>query len=376
MSTRVPFQARLRRWLRPPRTLRPTREGWWYLALVMAVGVAATNTGNNLLYLVLSMMLAGIVVSGLLSEQTLRGIAVRREMVGPLFAGQPAFGRLLVSNCKRRLPSFSLRLREVAPTGTSRLLAYLPHLAPGAEREIGYQTRFERRGFARLPRIQTTTAFPFGLFVKATQPEAGEEVLVLPKIDPLPVDLLRALGEAGVAVWPVRGPGPELHDLRPFRVGDDTRLIHWKQSAKLDRQMVKELELEEGGRVTLIIEDPARPPREPGEIDRLEEDIRFVASLAAHLLRTDAEVELLHHHSDRPVYRGETELLHFLEYLARYAPPESEVMVPPVGATGVGLDEATTITVWLGRGLALVPGPHGEGGRLLRIAAGAQDLPR
>jgi uncharacterized protein (DUF58 family) len=95
--------------------------------------------------------------------------------------------------------------------------------------------------------------------------------------------------------------------------------------------MVKELELEEGGRVTLIIEDPARPPHEPGELDRLEEDIRFVASLAAHLLRTDAEVELLHHHSDRPVYRGETGLLHFLEYLARYAPPENEA-TGPVGA--------------------------------------------
>jgi uncharacterized protein (DUF58 family) len=201
-------------------------------------------------------------------------------------------------------------------------------------------------------------------------------VLVLPKIDPLPVDLLRALGEAGVAVWPVRGPGPELHDLRPFRVGDDTRLIHWKQSAKLDRQMVKELELEEGGRVTLIIEDPARPPREPGEIDRLEEDIRFVASLAAHLLRTDAEVELLHHHSDRPVYQGEAGLFRFLEYLARYMPPESEVMVPPVSATGVVFDEPTTITVWLGRGLALMPSPHGEGGRLLKIAAAVQDLPR
>jgi hypothetical protein len=139
--------------------------------------------------------------------------------------------------------------------------------------------------------------------------------------------------------------------------------------------MVKELELEEGARVSLIIEDPARPPRETGEIDRLEEDIRFVASLAAHLLRTDAEVELCHRHSERQVYRGEAGLLHFLEYLARYAPPEGEA-TGPVGAAGVVFDEPTTITVWLGRGLALVPGPHGEGGRLLKIAAAVQDLPR
>ena len=375
MSTRLHPQSRLRRWLRPPRTLRPTREGWWYLAIVMAVGVAATNTGNNLLYLVLSMMLAGIVVSGLLSEQSLRGIAVRRELAGPLFAGQPAFGRLLISNRKRRLPSFSLRVREGGPAGTFRALSYLPHLTSGAESQIRYDACFERRGPTRLQAVQTTTAFPFGLFVKATQPEAGEEVLVLPRIDPLPVDLLRALGEGGVSTWPVRGPGSELHDLRLFRAGDDPRLIHWKQSAKLDRPMVKELELEEGGRVALILEDPSRPPREPGEIERLEQDIRFAASLAAHLLRTDGQIEVRHRHRERRVYRGEVGLFDFLEYLARYVPPEGEATMPG-GAADVAPDEAPTITVWLGRGLALVPGAQGEGGRLLRIAAPGQDPTR
>ncbi|MCI0370452.1 MAG: DUF58 domain-containing protein, partial [candidate division NC10 bacterium] len=172
----------MRRWLRPPRTLRPTREGWWYLAATMAVGVAATNTGNNLLYLILSMMLAAIIVSGLLSEQCLRGIVVRRGLATPPFAGRSAFGRLLVANRKRRLRSFSLRFRELDPAGAPRLLAYLPHLPPGSEAGVGYHARFKRRGPTRLAAIQSTTAFPFGLFVKATQPEVGEEVLVLPRL--------------------------------------------------------------------------------------------------------------------------------------------------------------------------------------------------
>ena len=42
------------RWLRPPRQLRPTRAGWSFFALTFGVGFAALNTGNNLLYLVLS----------------------------------------------------------------------------------------------------------------------------------------------------------------------------------------------------------------------------------------------------------------------------------------------------------------------------------
>ena len=57
----------LERWLRPPRTLRPTRAGWIFFALTLGVGFAALNTGNNLTYLVLSLMLAFLVLSGVLS---------------------------------------------------------------------------------------------------------------------------------------------------------------------------------------------------------------------------------------------------------------------------------------------------------------------
>ena len=64
------------RWpeLRPRHTLRPTRDGWWCLGTAVGLGIAAINTGNNLLYLLVSMLLGLIVVSGLLSEQTLRGL--------------------------------------------------------------------------------------------------------------------------------------------------------------------------------------------------------------------------------------------------------------------------------------------------------------
>ncbi len=374
MRERMRFVGRLRSWLRLPRTLRPTREGWWYMVTILAVGAAAANTGNNLLYLVLSMMLAGIVVSGFLSEQSLRGIQVRRELAGPVFAERQAFGRLLALNCKRRLQSFSLRLSEVDRAGSHRLLAYLPHLEPRTEQQIAYQTRFERRGPTRLPAIRTTTAFPFGLFVKATRPEAGEEVLVLPRIDPLPVDLLRALGEAGVVARPVRGLGAELHDLRPFRVGDDPRLIHWKQSAKLDRPIVKELESEESRGLTLLLDDPPRPPREPGESERLEQDIRFAGSLVAQVLRAEGSVRLRHRDGPRSAYRGEDGLLRFLEYLARYAPPDEGEVAGPVAEGNGALRDSLTVTIWLGRGLAVIHGPQGKGGRFVRIAPSVQGM--
>jgi uncharacterized protein (DUF58 family) len=373
-SLPVPASVRstLRPWWRPPRTLRPTREGWWYLATSVAVGVAATNTGNNLLYLVLSMMLAGIVVSGLLSEQCLRGVVVRRGLAGVPFAGDPARGYLVVSNRKRRFGSFSLRLREVSEPMAPRDLGYFLHVAPASEVQSTYDTRFARRGPARFAPIQLVTGFPFGLFVKATAPQPGEAVLVLPGIDPLPMALVEVLGELGRAARPVRGVGTELHDLRLFRAGDDPRLIHWKVSAKQGRPMVKEMEPEEGGRLAVIVDDPPGRPRDAAAVERMEQDIRFVASLAAHRLRAGGEVEL-HHGRLRGVrYRGEAGLLELLEYLARYVPPES-ASSPSVAIPDEGVHWRASVTVLLGRGWALVAEAPGEGSRLIPLPAGGRE---
>ena len=185
---------------------------------------------------------------------------------------------------------------------------------------------------------------------------------------------LASVMAAGVAARPVRGLGAELHDLRPFRVGDDPRLIHWKQSAKLDRPMVKELESEEGGRVLLVLEDPARPPRDAGEIERLEQAISFVASLAAHLLHGAGVIELRHRGSRPASYRGEVGLYRLLEFLARYTPPIEGREDGTLDGRGVESGEETGITIWLGRGLAVIPGPRGEGGRLVRAASSGQEM--
>ena len=88
----------LERWLRPPRTLRPTRAGWIFFALTLGVGFAALNTGNNLMYMVLSLLLSFLVLSGVLSESALRGIQVRRLLPAELVAEREAIVGVEVSN--------------------------------------------------------------------------------------------------------------------------------------------------------------------------------------------------------------------------------------------------------------------------------------
>src|SRR5438309_11606713 len=107
------FKVRFRRWLRPPRRLQFTREGKYFVGITVGVGFAAINTGNNLLYLLLGMMLSLIIASGILSEMSLRGLEVTRRPPGRLHAGRPFLMGIALKNTKRRLPSFSVEVEDL-----------------------------------------------------------------------------------------------------------------------------------------------------------------------------------------------------------------------------------------------------------------------
>ncbi len=103
---------RVRRWLRPPRVLRPTRAGWIFFAIIFGVGFAALNTGNNLLYLVLSLMLSFLALSGIMSESALRGIVIRRRLPRELYAQRENSVLLEIANQQRRVPAFAIVVED------------------------------------------------------------------------------------------------------------------------------------------------------------------------------------------------------------------------------------------------------------------------
>ena len=62
--------------VRLPLDYRVTREGMVYLGGIFVVALAALNTGNNLLFMMLACLLAGILISGVLSQMVLSGVEV------------------------------------------------------------------------------------------------------------------------------------------------------------------------------------------------------------------------------------------------------------------------------------------------------------
>ena len=301
----------LGRW-KPRRTTRPTREGWWCLAVTVGLGVTAMNTGNNLLYLLEAMVLGLIIVSGVLSEQSVRGVRLRIRPPDEIYADAPCTMTAHVRNTKLRRPSFSIGLDR----GDAReRLAYLERLGPGEERVVTWEQTFPRRGRHRVAGVRVATRFPFGLFVKASQPKGGDDVVVYPRRIPAPAALLRQATGLGSTPARRRGRGHDLHDLRDYQSGDDPRLIHWRVTARTGTLTVRELEAETAQDACLVLRgDGAR------DAARLEQALAEAAAVAGALLSRGARVGVVGAGLDVPLGQGVAQARRILTALALYEP--------------------------------------------------------
>lgn len=87
-----------------------TRAGLIYILISVVIGIAAINTGNNLLYVIVATLLSAIIVSGIASALVLRGLTLDVRLPEHVFAGRPMLARLLLGNTSSWLPSFSVRV--------------------------------------------------------------------------------------------------------------------------------------------------------------------------------------------------------------------------------------------------------------------------
>lgn len=323
------------RLLRPRHTIWPTRDGWWCLGAALGLGLAAVNTGNNLVYLLSATLLALIVVSGVLSEQSMRGVRLTGLVPEELHARRPALVGATVTNRKPWLPSYSLDLEVRHGARVERVL-HLPRLAAGQAQVVTWETTLPARGWRRLPGVRLTTRFPFGLFVKSGPLLLDDEVLVYPALVPVAPETLRSTGAGGAVPTRRRGWGDDLHKLRDYLPGDDPRLIHWRVSARAGTLTLRELEMDTTLDTRIVLAGSGA-----GDPERLERGLSEAASLARHLLRAGAVVELAGPGVSVPAGRGPGQERRILTTLAGYAPPGAGPAAAPGASAGGSLRTGT-----------------------------------
>lgn len=213
------------------RTLRLsiTRLGWEYLLALLAIGAFAVNSGNNLLYLVFSLMLGLFLVSGVVSRRSLRGLTPLDLDEGNLFARVRGGLRLrLQDRAPKRIRGLELRL---AMEGGEVETAFFAGGGGESEPVAVLHARAGLRGWTRLTGLELRTRHPFGFLEKAWHFELDRAVLVLPHPrapQAAPGDPARD-GQARTLPRPGES-SPE--GARPMRPGDPPARVHWKRSAQ------------------------------------------------------------------------------------------------------------------------------------------------
>jgi uncharacterized protein (DUF58 family) len=332
--TLVPTLARRTslRWIGYKTEYKISREGWIYFGGLMLVALAALNTGNNLLFLILASLIALILMSGILSSISLSGVDMRLVLPEQIFAGQPVRARVELENQKLTLPSFSLRVEAVQAKDApiSAILekpVYFPYLPRQECVQQIVPMKFPRRGVYHQDAFRIVTRFPFGFLQKARRLDLKTETLVYPSVDPTTEyrDVLPVLQGALESV--VKGRGQDLYGLRDYLHTDSARLVHWKATARSGSLMVREFTREEDSRVLLVLDPHAAAPENPGVNapstainDRFERAVALCANIAWHFYQSNAMLQFRSVAFDTSLAPAERNIFNILRHLALVQP--------------------------------------------------------
>ena len=334
--TLVPALARRTplRWIGYKIEYRISREGWIYFGGLLLVALAALNTGNNLLFLILASLIALILMSGILSSISLSGVEMRLVLPEHIFAGQQVRAVVELENQKLTLPSFSLRVEALQEKGAaaSAILekpVYFPYLPKRESLPQSVPMTFQRRGVYRQDAFRIVTRFPFGFLQKSRRLELKTEALVYPSVE-VTAEYMAVLPVLQGALESItKGRGQDLYALRDYVHTDSARLVHWKATARSGSLIVREFTREEESRILLVL-DPhsaaaekpaANSPSTPIQInERFERAVALCANIAWHFYQANALLQFRCVGMDTPLAPAERNIFEILGHLAVVQP--------------------------------------------------------
>jgi len=329
--TLVPILARRTplRWLGYKMEYKVTREGWFYMAGIILISLAALNTGNNLLFLILASFIAIILMSGILSSITLSGVAMRLQLPEHIFAGQPIRATIELENEKLTLPSFSLRVEGVTAKNSPAAAflekpVYFPYLPKRGRAHQSVPICFPARGVYCQDAFRIVTRFPFGFLQKTHRVDLRTEALVYPSVEPTREFVEIMPGLQGAMESLAKGRGQDLYALRDYVPTDSARHVHWKASARLGSLMVREFTREDETRILLVLDphvftpDPGSASQTPA--DRFERAVTLCAGVAWHFFERNALIQFRSAGVETPLAPAEENIFAILHHLALAQP--------------------------------------------------------
>jgi uncharacterized protein (DUF58 family) len=257
-----------------------TTGGAVFIGLLVIVGFAAWNTGNNLLFVVLSFLLSGIIVSFLIGYFCLKKLEIKLRFPEAIFAGEPTPVKIILINKKIVFPTFSVVaeirgkqreksiiaeelnkflpsfvVKKIRPPLLKYTLDYFMNIPRRQTIENQTEHIFQNRGRFIVKDFELSTKFPFGFLRHRKRLPAKEaEIIIFPKIEQINEEISDLPLEFGNLTANKRGSGQDLLTLRDYQQNDDLRFIDWKATARSRRLTVREFAAEDEKRITVIFD--------------------------------------------------------------------------------------------------------------------------
>jgi uncharacterized protein (DUF58 family) len=273
------MKSRLRRWFEDRLRERITLAGALFMAAMLLVGLAAFASANNLLFLLLAVMLATLMVSGLISRLAIAGLELDIQLPDHICARADTAARIVLHNEKRWFPSFSVTVEGVEDSTLTRSL-YFPVIPGGASLEETVNVRFARRGLHQEDGFQFSSRFPFGFAERRARVIMKRDVLVYPPLQPKRGFDELFLSIRGELESHFRGRGHDFYRIRPYQIGESARHVDWRASAHTGELQVREFAREQEPLVTLVLD------AQTASEDWFENAVECAAWLAARLTQS------------------------------------------------------------------------------------------
>jgi uncharacterized protein (DUF58 family) len=239
----------------------PAYSGTVTIAITICFFAAATNTMAGWLYAICGTIIALLLLSAILPARSLRSLTVRRLPIDPVSAGDDIRIILEITNPSPQATTL-LEVHDILPFVLDK-----PHSTPielitpqGTHRWTHYIPT-SKRGIYHWHEVHLRTAAPLGLFWCDRERQAPAKAVVYPRVLPLQnCPIIDSLGqEQNQRLLSDRryhkASEGFTRNLRQYRYGDSTRLIHWKTSARLGEFQVRELEVLSGGQGVIVCLD-------------------------------------------------------------------------------------------------------------------------
>ena len=267
-----------------------TGKGAGFLAAALALFVLGRLTQVGWLYLVDAVLWGIILVSAgvpwlnVFPPRALRWVEVPDSSGGP---PSPTEGDRVSLRITLRNPTFWPRYviglfydYPLQGPGASVQRFFITGLAGFGQVSVLSNVAAYQRGSHQLGPLMMEASAPFGMFRRRIRLTDADTVLVYPKVYPLArLALADSLSGSEPGGWKTR-LGTELTGSRYYLPGDPLRIIHWRNTARVGRPMVKEFDSSQGQSLYLLFD--ATQVWGQGKETSLEYGIKIVASAAAY----------------------------------------------------------------------------------------------